>query len=132
MGNRFDNAVGAIGRTPLVRINRIINAPATVYGKCEYHNPLSSVKDDYLTDFGKAGVAEFPVYDMDGQWIVEGHGVAPTIEVDNLPHATYEGYDAQLQAAIQYLQQKIEEEPIPTLDAKPFPEYGQSAQDIVN
>jgi tricorn protease len=87
---------------------------------------------NYLTDFGRAGVAEFPVYDMDGQWIVEGHGVAPTIEVDNLPHATYEGYDAQLQAAIQYLQQKIEEEPIPTLDAKPFPEYGHSAQDIVN
>lgn len=45
MANRYDNVIGAVGRTPLVRINRIIDAPATVYGKCEYHNPLSSVKD---------------------------------------------------------------------------------------
>ncbi len=41
----FDSIVGAIGKTPLVKINRIIQAPATVYGKCEFYNPLSSVKD---------------------------------------------------------------------------------------
>ena len=74
-----------------------------------------------------ARVAEFPAYDMEGRWIVEGHGVTPTIEVDNLPHTTYEGNDAQLEAAIQYLQQKLHDDPIPDLAAKPFPEYGQSA-----
>ena len=85
-----------------------------------------------LSDFGRAGVAEFPVYAMDGRWIVEGHGVSPTIEVDNLPHATYQGQDAQLEAAIKYLRQKIEDEPIPELKARPFPQYGQSADDVVN
>jgi cysteine synthase A len=40
-----DDVVGAIGRTPLVRLNRLIDLPATVYAKCEFHNPLSSVKD---------------------------------------------------------------------------------------
>lgn len=45
MGQSFDNIMGAIGRTPLVKINRIIDAPATVYAKLEFHNPLSSVKD---------------------------------------------------------------------------------------
>ena len=45
MGRHHDDVIGAIGRTPLIRINRIINAPATVYAKCEFHNPLSSVKD---------------------------------------------------------------------------------------
>jgi tricorn protease len=83
-----------------------------------------------LSDFGMARVAEFPVYDMDGRWIVEGHGVTPTIEVDNLPHTTYKGNDAQLEAAIQYLQQKLRDEPIPNLEARPFPEYGQSAGDV--
>jgi cysteine synthase len=34
-----------IGRTPLVRINKIIQSPAVVLGKLEYFNPLSSVKD---------------------------------------------------------------------------------------
>ncbi|MCP4590510.1 MAG: cysteine synthase A [bacterium] len=45
MGKLFGNAVETVGRTPLVRINRVIEAPATVYAKLEYFNPLSSVKD---------------------------------------------------------------------------------------
>lgn len=45
MGQIHANVMGAIGRTPLVKINRIINAPATVAAKLEYFNPLSSVKD---------------------------------------------------------------------------------------
>lgn len=45
MAQLYDDITGAIGRTPLVRINRIINAPAKVYAKLEFYNPLSSVKD---------------------------------------------------------------------------------------
>jgi cysteine synthase A len=41
----YNDIMGAIGRTPLVRINRTIDAPATVYAKLEFNNPLSSVKD---------------------------------------------------------------------------------------
>jgi len=39
------NITGIIGQTPMVKINRIINAPATVYAKLEFENPLFSVKD---------------------------------------------------------------------------------------
>jgi len=85
-----------------------------------------------LSDSGIARVAEFPVYRMDGEWIVEGRGVDPTIEVDNLPHATYKGADAQLDAAIDYLQQKIRDEPVPDVAAEPFPKYGEPAKDVVN
>jgi tricorn protease len=77
-----------------------------------------------LSDNGIARVSEFPYFTMDGEWLVEGYGVSPTIEVDNLPHATFGGKDAQLEAAIEYLQQKIEEEPIPEMKAKPFPANG--------
>ncbi len=45
MGQMYNDIMGAIGRTPLVRINRTIDAPATVYAKLEFNNPLSSVKD---------------------------------------------------------------------------------------
>ncbi len=45
MGRLFENIVETVGRTPLVRVNRIINAPATIYAKLEFFNPLSSVKD---------------------------------------------------------------------------------------
>ncbi len=45
MGHSFDSIIGAVGRTPLVKIRRLIDAPATVYAKLEFSNPLSSVKD---------------------------------------------------------------------------------------
>ena len=37
------------------------------------------------------------------------HGVDPDMVVDNLPHATFKGEDAQLKAAITYLQKQIQE-----------------------
>ena len=45
MGHMHSDIMGAIGKTPLVKINRIIDAPANVYAKLEFNNPLSSVKD---------------------------------------------------------------------------------------
>ena len=46
MGKIYDNIVQTVGRTPLVRLNRITgDAGATVALKCEFFNPLGSVKD---------------------------------------------------------------------------------------
>jgi cysteine synthase A len=45
MRRLFDDITQTIGCTPMVRINRIIDASATVYAKLEFFNPLSSVKD---------------------------------------------------------------------------------------
>src|SRR6187397_3735801 len=41
----YDNILGTIGRTPIVRINRLAPAGTTMYVKCEFFNPASSVKD---------------------------------------------------------------------------------------
>lgn len=41
----YDTILGTIGRTPIVRINRLAPAHVTMYVKCEFFNPLSSVKD---------------------------------------------------------------------------------------
>jgi tricorn protease len=45
--------------------------------------------------------------------LIEGHGVDPDVVVDNLPHATFGGQDAQLDAAVEYLLDKIKKEPRP-------------------
>ena len=41
----YDNILGTIGRTPIVRIQRLGPAHVTMYVKCEFFNPMSSVKD---------------------------------------------------------------------------------------
>ena len=41
----YDSILGTIGRTPIVRINHLAPAGVTMYVKCEFFNPLSSVKD---------------------------------------------------------------------------------------
>src|ERR1700690_3679891 len=41
----YDSILGTIGRTPVVRIHRLAPAGVTMYVKCEFFNPASSVKD---------------------------------------------------------------------------------------
>jgi len=41
----YDNILGTIGKTPIVRINRLAPSHVTMYVKCEFFNPLASVKD---------------------------------------------------------------------------------------
>jgi len=41
----YDSILQTIGRTPIVRINRLAPSHVTMYVKCEFFNPLSSVKD---------------------------------------------------------------------------------------
>ena len=66
-----------------------------------------------LADRGIATAAEYGVYGPEGKWLIEGHGVDPDIVVDNLPHATFAGGDAQLDAAVKYLQDEIKKDPRP-------------------
>jgi tricorn protease len=75
-----------------------------------------------LADRGIASAAELGVYGPERQWLIEGHGVDPDITVDNLPHATFEGKDAQLQAAVAHLQQLIKEKPVKDVPPPPYPD----------
>ena len=40
-----ESILGTIGNTPVVRINRLAPSGITMYVKCEFFNPMSSVKD---------------------------------------------------------------------------------------
>ena len=46
MGRLYNNIVETVGRTPLVKLNRVtVGLEATIALKCEFFNPLGSVKD---------------------------------------------------------------------------------------
>lgn len=83
-----------------------------------------------LADDGIARTAESPQYAIDGRWIVEGLGVAPDVDVENMPHAAFKGSDAQLEAAVSLLSKTIEREPVPALKPQPLAPLGTPAQDV--
>jgi tricorn protease len=77
-----------------------------------------------LSDGGLARAPMTGVYGPEGEWLIEQIGVVPDVEVDNLPHATFKGEDAQLDAAIAHLLQKIEQDPRPVPPPPPYPNRG--------
>src|SRR6185436_7928593 len=96
-----------------------------VFGTRTWGGEIWLTASNFLVDGGIATAAEFGVYGPEGQWLIEGHGVDPDVVVDNLPRATYDGKDAQLEAAIRWLEEKIRTEPIKDIPPPAFPKKGQ-------
>ena len=74
-----------------------------------------------LSDNGMIRAAENAQFSMDGQWLVEGIGVIPDVNVENLPHATFNGQDQQLETALKMLQDKLQAEPIKAMVPHAYP-----------
>jgi tricorn protease len=74
-----------------------------------------------LSDNGRARAAENAVFSVkSGEWLVEGIGVTPDVEVDNPPHASFVGEDLQLDTALKLLADKLKAEPVTVLKAEPI------------
>jgi cysteine synthase A len=70
MGKRYENILGTIGNTPVVRINKLGPARVNLYAKIESFNPMGSVKDRLA--LGVIEDAERRGELKPGQTIVEG------------------------------------------------------------
>jgi len=64
-----------------------------------------------LIDGGAVTVPTFRMYDPDGKWFKEGHGVDPDIEVIDDPAQLAKGVDPQLERAIQEALRLLEKNP---------------------
>lgn len=78
--------------------------------------------DNFLADKGIASAAENGVFGPEGKWLIEGHAVDPDIVIDNLPYAAFEGKDAQLEAAVAYLQKELAKNRNPVPSHPPYPD----------
>jgi len=71
-GKTYDNVLGTIGETPMVRLHKVIPAGgAEVYGKCEFFQPLNSVKD-------RIGLAMIEAGERGGHIKKDTHIIEPT------------------------------------------------------
>jgi cysteine synthase A len=68
----YPTALQTMGDTPLIKLNRVVpDGGATVLVKCEFFNPLNSVKD-------RIGVAMIAAGEQDGSLDANTHVVEPT------------------------------------------------------
>lgn len=71
-GQTFSDVIKTVGSTPMIQINRLVPAgQATVFAKCEFFNPLNSVKD-------RIGMAMIEDAEKSGKLTKETHIIEPT------------------------------------------------------
>jgi tricorn protease len=64
-----------------------------------------------LVDRGSVTAPTFAIYSTEGEWIIEGHGVEPDIDVVDDPAQMAKGVDPQLERAIQEVMKSVEKMP---------------------
>ncbi|OGU12609.1 MAG: protease [Ignavibacteria bacterium GWB2_35_12] len=75
-----------------------------------------------LLDGGYLYKPEFSHFSTEGDWILEGVGMTPDIEVDNDPGLEYQGIDQQLNKAVEVVMDEIKKGTKPKIPAPPkFP-----------
>jgi tricorn protease len=110
-GETFSAGVKSLGLDPLIGVR---TAGAGVW--------LSDM--NRLVDQGIMHAAQMAQFDEHGRWIIEGFGVEPDIHVDNLPHATWRGADAQLERGIAELLRMLEAAPVQRPAGERIPPLG--------
>ena len=75
-----------------------------------------------LLDGGTLMRPEFSRFDLEAkEWIMEGHGVDPDIEVDNDPAREFAGVDDQLNRAIDEIRKAMAAQPVKLPNPPPYP-----------
>jgi len=74
-----------------------------------------------LIDGGSVTVPTFGIYDVKGEWIIEGYGVDPDIEVVDDPALMAKGADPQLERAVDEVMKAIGQNPPPAAKKPAYP-----------
>jgi tricorn protease len=65
----------------------------------------------------------YAIYGLNGEFEVEGHGIAPDVEVEELPKDVAAGHDLQLEKAVSIVMEQLKEHP-PVVPAIPvYPNF---------
>ncbi|MCU1313408.1 MAG: peptidase, partial [Acidobacteriaceae bacterium] len=79
-----------------------------------------------LLDGGGVTAPRTAIYGLQGEFEVENHGIAPDVEVENLPKDSNAGHDPQLERAVSLVLEQLKSRPPATFPAPPYPNYHQN------
>ena len=77
-------------------------------GKRSWGGVVGITNRGTLIDGGVVNVPEFGFANTKGEWIIEGYGVDPDIEVENDPKSVIQGRDPQLERAVEEVMKKLQ------------------------
>jgi len=89
-------------------------------GKKSWGGVVGITSHGPVIDGGSVNVPEFGFLNTEGEWVIEGEGVEPDIEVENDPASVIAGEDPQLERAIEEVMKRIEADP-PRFPERPEP-----------
>ena len=75
-----------------------------------------------LVDGGYIAVPRFGIFDENEQWIIEGVGVSPDIEVVDRPEQLAKGIDPGIEKAVEVLMKQLQENPVKKVNAPSPPD----------
>jgi tricorn protease len=76
-----------------------------------------------LLDGGEVTAPRYAIFGLNHEWEVEGHGIAPDVEVEELPKEVAAGRDAQLERAVAIVLQELREHPVIEPSIPAYPNY---------
>jgi tricorn protease len=76
-----------------------------------------------LIDGGTVTAPRYAIYGLNGAWEVEGNGVAPDVEVQELPKNVAAGHDAQLERAVAIVLEQLKQHPVVLPPIPPYPNH---------
>jgi tricorn protease len=76
-----------------------------------------------LIDGGLVTAPRYAIFGLNGDWEVEGHGIPPDVEVEDLPKDVAAGHDAQLERTIAIVLEQLKEHPVVEPPVPPYPNY---------
>ncbi len=83
----------------------------TIIGTRTWGGLVGMTRNARLVDGGYIGVPRFGIYNQQGEYIIEGIGIYPDIEVVDEPHLIARGQDPSLEKAVEVLLKELEENP---------------------
>jgi tricorn protease len=81
-------------------------------GKRSWGGVVGITNRGNLIDGGVVFVPEFGFVSAKGEWVIEGYGVDPDVEVENDPKSVIEGKDPQLERAITEIMNRLKAQPM--------------------
>ena len=79
-----------------------------------------------LVDGGMVTAPRYAIYGLKGEWEVEGHGIPPDVEVEELPKDIAAGHDVQLEKAVSVVMEQLKEHPVTMPPIPAYPNYHKS------